>query len=91
MVCVAALNNGAILVAADHDMKSLAKAMGASNQRFKSMSLVKLSCRKPEAAEKVNEAMSLIEHEWQCLAVRAARRLWVEIQPGVIRIVREVV
>lgn len=89
LVCMAALNDGAILVAADHDMKALARAMGANNQRFRTMSLIKLSCRKPEAAEKVKAAMSLIEHEWLCGTHRTGRRLWIEIQPAVIRIVRD--
>lgn len=91
LVCAAALNDGAILVAADHDMKTLAKAIGINNQRFKALSLIKLSCRKPEAAEKVEGALSLIEHEWQCGAERTGRRIWVEIQPAVIRIVRELI
>ena len=88
LVCVAALNAGAILVAADHDMKSIAKANGVGNERFKALSLIKLSCRKPEAAEKVRQAMSLIEHEWLCDAANGRRRLWIEIQSSVIKIVR---
>jgi len=88
LVCVAALNDDAILVAADHDMKNIAKANGLGNQRFKSLSLIKLSCRKPQAAAKIQDAMSLIEHEWQCGEGQRRRRLWIEISESVIRIVR---
>lgn len=90
LVCVAALNDGAILVAADHDMKRIAKGVGVENQRFRALSLLKLSCRTPEAADKVEAALSLIEHEWQCGSDRTGRRIWVELQHTVIRIVREI-
>jgi hypothetical protein len=88
VVCTAALNSGAILIAADHDMKRIAQDHGRSGGRFKSLSLIKLSCRSPDSEAKVKEAISLIEHEWQCGEGRTGRRLWVELQKAVIRIVR---
>jgi predicted nuclease of predicted toxin-antitoxin system len=88
LVCAAAMNAGLILVAADHDMKTIAKAQGIGNERFKSLHLVKISCRKPDAAEKIRYAMSLIEHEWQHNAVTNGQRMWVEIGPAVIRVIR---
>jgi predicted nuclease of predicted toxin-antitoxin system len=88
LVCIAAINAGAILVAADHDMRTIARSHGVGNQRFKSLNLLKLSCRKPEAADKVRQAMSLIEHEWQCNDAAVGRRLFVELSASVIRIVR---
>ena len=89
LVCVAALHAGVILVAADHDMKGIARALGLGNERFKSLSLIRLSCRTPDAAEKVRQALSLIEHEWECAVASVRRRLWIEIQSSVIRIVRQ--
>jgi hypothetical protein len=89
IVCTAVLSVGAILIAADHDMKRIAKDHGANGGRFKSMSLLKLSCRSPDAPNKVMEAISLIEHEWRCGEGRSGRRLWIELQPSVIRIVRQ--
>jgi predicted nuclease of predicted toxin-antitoxin system len=88
LVCVAAMNAGAILVAADHDMRTIARAHGLGNERYKSLNLLKLSCRKPEAAEKVKQAMSLIEHEWQCNEAAVGRRLFMELSASVIRINR---
>lgn len=90
LICVAAMNDGAILVAADHDMKRIARGLGVGNQRFKSLSFIKLTCRAPEAADKVERALSLIEHEWQCGEGRSGRRIWIEIQSAVIRINREI-
>ena len=87
LVCAAALAQGAILVAADHDMKRLARAHGVGDARFKSLSLVKLTCRAPDMATHVEAVMSLIEHEWEFGSGRT-RRLWVEIQSSVIRVVR---
>jgi predicted nuclease of predicted toxin-antitoxin system len=89
VVCSAALTADAILVAADHDMKRIARDHGVQGGRFKSLSLIKLSCRAPDAATKVEEALSLIEHEWLCGDGRNGRRIWFELQPKVIRIVRD--
>lgn len=85
IVCTAALQSDAILVAADHDMKSIARRNGVSGGRFKGLSLIKLSCRKPDAAERVRQAMSLIEHEWEYQGGTSARRINIEIQKVVIR------
>jgi predicted nuclease of predicted toxin-antitoxin system len=90
LVAAAALKDGAILVAADHDMKGIAKAQGVGNERFKLLSLVKLSCRKPEAAERIEQAMSLIEHEWQHSEGSDGRRVFIEILTAVVRVVRPV-
>lgn len=87
VVCMAAVNAGAILVAADHDMKNIAKSNGISNKRFRTLSIVKLSCRKPNAATRVSEAILLIEAEW-AYATAGNRRLFIEIQESVIRIMR---
>ncbi len=65
LVCAAADANDATLVALDGDMRQIAKANGVGGGRFKSLSLIKLSCRTSQAAARVDEAMSLIEHEWQ--------------------------
>lgn len=89
VVCMAALNQGAILVAADHDMKQIAKANGVTTGRFKTLSLVHLKCRIPGAAAKIRGTISLIEHEWLCREGSQTRRIWLEIQENVIRIVRD--
>lgn len=79
LVCVAAEQNDAILVACDGDMKQLVKRFGVGNGRFKKLSLIKISCESPAAAQRIKAAMSLLEHEWTISSGKIARRLFVEI------------
>lgn len=88
VVCAAALANDAILVALDADMKAIARGHGIGSQRFKRLSLIKLSCPEPSAAARVAGAISLVEHEWLISEGKAARRLFVEIGAGFIRTLR---
>jgi hypothetical protein len=69
-------------------MKQIARHHGVGNQRFKKMSLLKLSCKEPHAALRVEQALSLIEHEWNFSEEKRARRLFVEIGDGFIRTTR---
>ena len=50
--------------------------------------LIKLSCYEPDAAGRVKEAVSLIEHEWNYSAGKSGRRIFIEILNTVIRTVR---
>lgn len=88
LVCVAAIENDSILVALDGDMKKIAKKSGVSGSRFAKLSLIKLSCKAPMADKRVEQAMSLIEHEWDYSDKKVARRLYIEIKPDVIRTLR---
>jgi predicted nuclease of predicted toxin-antitoxin system len=65
LVCVAAEVNDALLVAFDNDMKMLAKRHGITPARFKRLSLLKFECEEPKAADRLDTAMSLLEHEWE--------------------------
>ena len=88
LVCAAAESNNAILVALDGDMKEIAKGHGLGGGRFKRLSLVKLSCPEPMAANRVKFALSLIEHEWLISGEKSARRLFIEIGTQVIKTFR---
>lgn len=88
LVCAAAEANDAILVAIDRDMRAIAKRHGVGQNRFRLLSLIKLSCRETRAPERVERAMSLIEHEWKYSAGTSGRRLHIEIGTDVIRTVR---
>lgn len=79
LVCAVAQANEAILVALDGDMKQLAQRHGIGQRRYRKLSLLKLSCREPRAAERVNAAMTLIEHEWNFSAGTTDRRIFIEI------------
>lgn len=88
LVCAVSEANDCILVALDGDMKQLAQRHGVGNRRFKKLSLLKLSCRETRAAQRVQAALSLIEHEWQYGHDNLDRRMFVEIGNDVIRTVR---
>ena len=88
LVCAAAEANNAILVAQDGDMKQMARHFGLGSQRFKKLSLIKLSCREHSAARRVEAALSLIEHEWNVGQNNPHRKLHIEIGDNVIRTVR---
>lgn len=85
LVCAVAQANDAILVAMDGDMRALASRRGVGQQRFRKLSLLKLSCHAPRAPERVERAMSLIEHEWTYSAGSTDRRIFIEIGNDVIR------
>jgi predicted nuclease of predicted toxin-antitoxin system len=88
VVCVIADINNSILVALDGDMKRIAQGIGAGGRKYLQLGLIKLSCYEPDAARRVREAMSLIEHEWDYSAGKPGRRIFVEILDTVIRTVR---
>jgi len=86
LVCAIADINEAILVALDGDMKRIAQQHGIGKGRFLRLGLIKLSCWEPDAARRVRDAMSLIEHEWSFTDGRQdVRRIFVEISDHVIR------
>jgi predicted nuclease of predicted toxin-antitoxin system len=81
VVCVTALHNDAILVAIDSDMKHFPKRFGISRtgDRFARLSIIRICCSETLAAHRIQQAMTLIEHEWAFSEEKVARRLWVEI------------
>lgn len=87
VVCATALRNEAVLIAIDNDMKRLARRYGTGpeNARFKNLSIIRLGCNPVLAAKRVEQAMTLIEHEWAFTGAKAARRLWVDLEPHAIR------
>ena len=87
VVCGAALSNDAILIAVDGDMKRLAKRYGSapSSARFARLNLIRIGCNGNLGAQRADQAMSLIEHEWAFSGLKTARRLWVDIAPHYIR------
>jgi predicted nuclease of predicted toxin-antitoxin system len=87
LVCAVSEANEAVLVALDGDMRKLAQRRGVGRNRFRKLSLIKLSCRETKARERVWSAMSLIEHEWH-LASTVHRRIFIEIGNDYIRTFR---
>ncbi len=82
VVAATALENQAILVAQDADMKQIAQRYGmtARNDRFDRLSLIRLCCKETLVPKRLEYAMSFIEHEWEVCEAKASRRMWVEIE-----------
>lgn len=87
VVCATALANGAILVAVDADMKQMAKRYGVTpkGDRFDKLSIIRLCCNETLASKRLDQSLSLIEHEWKFAAAKTARRMWVDVGPHFIR------
>lgn len=90
VVCTTALANDAILLAIDPDMKAFPKRYGISrgSPRYSNLSLIWIGCNEVLAAKRLEQAMTLIEHEWDVSEAKASRRLWIEIGPHHIRTMR---
>lgn len=79
VVCQTAIENDAILVAIDRDMKQLTKRFGVTDERFKKLPLLFFGCSVPTSSSRLKQALSLIEHEWAISEKKVARRFFVEI------------
>ncbi|HUB97637.1 MAG TPA: DUF5615 family PIN-like protein [Stellaceae bacterium] len=90
VVCAAALANEAILVAVDKDMTRLVRRYGGApnSARFARLHLIRIGCNGALGAQRVEQAMSLVEHEWAYCNEKAARRMWIDIAPHFIRTYR---
>lgn len=86
LVAAVAEANSAILVAFDHDFKSIAQRVGIGRTRFRQLSLLRFEkCRESQAADRIDEAISLIEHEWRHRRTVRDRRLFMVITANTIR------
>lgn len=81
--------NGAVLVTMDGDFKTIASRTGIGRRRYRTLSLLRFEkCRESIAAERLNVALSLIQHEWACGSSLNDRRMFVVICTSVIRTYR---
>jgi len=80
--------SGAVLISLDRDFKSLAPRVGIGQQRFRRLSRIGIRCDEPDAANRIESALSLIEHEWQRSQRSSDKRMIVELGPTYIRTVR---
>ena len=87
VVCATALARDAILVGTDRDMKEFPRRFGVApnSDRFKRLSIVRVCCNETLASKRVEQEMTLIEHEWIVSEEKVARRLWVDVGAHHIR------
>lgn len=86
VVCATALQNEAILIAQDGDMKAMTKRYGApSSPRFEKLNLIRLCCEGPLASARLEQSLDLVTLEWAFTLAKPSRRLWIDICPHFIR------
>jgi predicted nuclease of predicted toxin-antitoxin system len=78
--------NDAVLVTMVNDFKAIAARIGIGQRRYRTLSLIRFEkCRESQAAGRLREAMSLIEHEWNFRGGKRDRRMFVVIGGTTIR------
>ena len=80
LVAKVAEENGAILVTHDSDFRRLSPRRNNGAQRFRKLSWVKMKCKEPRVAERLDTVLSLLEREYLDRQEMPDRRLIVEIQ-----------
>ncbi len=91
LVAAVAESNDAILVTLDADFKKINSRYGIGKSRYRHLSLLRFErCRESETAKRLDEAMSLIQHEWDVGHDKSEtqRRLYVVITKETIRTYR---
>jgi hypothetical protein len=90
VVAATAIQNNAVLIAVDRDMRQLAKRWGNAQDggRYKRLSLIFFGCNPALAAGRAENAMTLIEHEWAFSCEKVARTMRIEIQSHLIKTYR---
>lgn len=78
LVCETAMQNDAVLVAIDLDMRRIANRYG-NNPRFAKLNLLHLGCNEVMAAKRLEQALSLIQSEWEFKLLKPSRRFWFEV------------
>ena len=80
-VAITALENSAIPVGFDNDLRQIAQKYGAPSRggRLARLSLLKFACEETQAPSCLKQAMSLIEADWIYCSLKLARRMWIEI------------
>jgi hypothetical protein len=87
LVAAYAEMNGAVLISFDADFRVLEPRLAVGKNRFGRLSRIALKCFEPDAAGRMEAAMSLIEHEWD-RAQASGERIIIEIGHTYIRTLR---
>lgn len=76
----------AILISLDGDFKDIAPRIPVgAKRRFSRLSRIHLGCAPPRAAQRIKEALSLIEFEWNSAQARSDKRIHIVIQNNGIK------
>lgn len=89
IVAMTCAMNARVLVTHDKDFKELSKKLAMSKKASTQLHRVSLRCSEPNAATRINEALSVIEAEWDRVQANSGKhQMVVEITEVAIRIVR---
>ena len=65
LVAIASARGGQVLISQDTDFKAIAKRLRVSQSKYANMlHRIDVRCDAPQAAGRIRDLMSLIEHEW---------------------------
>lgn len=87
VIAVACAQSGHVLVSHDPDFKAIAKRLKITQRQYhNSLHRVHMRCPEPRSAQRIRDALSLIEFEWTL--VQEDRPVVIEITDVAIRICR---
>ena len=85
LVATVSEEDGTVLVSCDRDFKLIAPRIPKGHRaRFRRLSRISLECNEPQAAQRIQEAMSFIELEYEKALGRSDKRMIVVIKNSVI-------
>lgn len=88
VVALTAAENDAILLSFDKDFRAIAGRLGVSHNRLRKLSRVQMRCKGPAGARRLQDALSLIQHEWDVAQSKSDKRIFIEVLDLGIKTVR---
>ena len=65
VIAVACARHGQVLVSHDTDFRDISRRLGITQRQYRnSLHRIHLGCPEPSSAQRIKEALSLIEAEW---------------------------
>lgn len=89
VVAIACVESQRVLITHDKDFKTISKRLALTKRKCRNLHRVALHCKEPNAAGRMQEALSVIEAEWKRVQSSGGHhQMVVEISEVAIRIVR---
>jgi hypothetical protein len=90
LVAAVSENEGAVLVSVDGDFRKriAPRIPHGARARFRKLSHIRLECSEPQAARRLEEAMSFVEAEQRLALQRTDKRMIVSIGTSILRTYR---
>jgi predicted nuclease of predicted toxin-antitoxin system len=89
LVATVSEEDNSVLVSCDRDFKLIAPRIPKGKRsRFRKLSRVSLECSEPQAVQRVQEAMSFIESEYQLAQTKPDKRMIIVIQTNGMKTLR---